>query len=175
MLAGTQGSGNWANRGAPDLGDGGSLSPSDDARRTVEALFRAAYGEILSGLIRRSGLLHVWPALVPVPRAHLVRYGGCLTPHSKLREAIRPTPRQQGKEAEAARPRTPYWSWARLLERVFGLEMTTCPVCRRGTLRLIAVITQESVMTRILRHLQLASEPPPIAPSRVRQEIWAFT
>jgi nucleoside-diphosphate-sugar epimerase len=44
-----------------------------------------------------------------------------------------------------------------------------------GTLRLIAVITQESVMTRILRHLQLASAPAPIAPSRVCQEIWAFT
>jgi Putative transposase len=35
-------------------------------------------------------------ALVPLPRAHLVRYGSCLTPHSKLREAIRLTLRQQG-------------------------------------------------------------------------------
>ena len=96
-------------------------------------------------------------------------------PHSKLREATRPTPRQQGKEADEATPDTPYWHWARLLKRVFNLEMTTCPVCRQGTLRLISVITQESVMTRILRHLQLASVPPPIAPSRVRQEIWAFT
>ena len=61
------------------------------------------------------------------------------------------------------------------MKRVFDLEMITCPVCRRGSLRIIAVITQESVMTRILRHLQLASVPPPIAPSRVRQEIWAFS
>ena len=29
-------------------------------------------------------------------------------------------------------------------------------------------------MTRILRHLQLASVPPPIAPARLRQEIFAF-
>jgi hypothetical protein len=29
-------------------------------------------------------------------------------------------------------------------------------------------------MTRILRHLQLASVPPPIAPARIRQEIFAF-
>ena len=103
-----------------------------------------------------------------------VCYSGCLAPHSKLREAVRPTPRQQGQQAEAPLS-TPYWHWARLLNRVFGLEMTTCPVCRRGTLRVIAVITQESVMTRILRHLQLASVPPPIAPSRVRHEIYAFT
>jgi len=69
---------------------------------------------------------------------------------------------------------TPYWPWARLLGRVFGLDMATCPLCRRGSLRLIAVITQESVITRILRHLQLASVPPPIAPARARQELFAF-
>ncbi len=118
-------------------------------------------------------LLEKLAALVPLPGAHLVRYNGFLAPHSKLREAIRPTPRQQGQETEEARPRTPYWSWARLLERVFGLEMGTCPVCGRGSMRIIADITQESVMTRILRHLQLDSVPPPIAPSRVRQETWA--
>ena len=52
--------------------------------------------------------------------------------------------------------------------------MTTCPFCHRGTLRIIAVITQESVITRILRHLQLASVPPPMAPARVRQELLTF-
>jgi hypothetical protein len=35
-------------------------------------------------------------ALVPLPRMHLVRYGGCLAPHSHLRRAITRTPRQQG-------------------------------------------------------------------------------
>jgi hypothetical protein len=119
-------------------------------------------------------LLEKLAALVPLPRVHLVRYGGCLAPHSHLRGAIRPTPRQQGLDGEEAHTGTPYWPWARLLGRVFGLEMSTCPFCRRGTLRLIAVITQESVITRILRHLQLASVPPPIAPARGRQELVAF-
>ena len=113
-------------------------------------------------------------ALVPLPHGHLVRYGGCLAPHSHLRGAIRPTLRQQGLDGEEAKPSTPYWPWARLLSRVFGLDMSTCPFCRRGSLRIIAVITQESVITRILRHLQLASVPPPIAPARVRQEIFTF-
>jgi len=62
------------------------------------------------------------------------------------------------------------WSWARLLGRVFALDMATCPFCRRGALRIIAAITQESVITLILRHLKLASVPPPIAPARSRQE-----
>src|SRR5262249_54727844 len=74
-------------------------------------------------------LLEKLAALVPLPRVHLVRYGGCLAPHSALREAIRPTPRQQGMDAEEAHPGTPYWPWARLLGRVFGLDMTTCPFC----------------------------------------------
>jgi hypothetical protein len=113
-------------------------------------------------------------ALVPLPRVHLVRSGGCLAPHSYLRGVIRPTLRQQGLDGEEAPPRIPYWPWARLLGRVFGLDMATCPFCRRGALRIIAVITQESVITRILRHLQLASVPPPIAPARCRSEIFVF-
>ena len=119
-------------------------------------------------------LLEKLAALVPLPRVHLVRYGGCLAPHSHLRGAIRPTLRQQGLDGEETQTRTPYWPWARLLGRVFGLDMRTCPFCRRGTLRIIAVITQEAVITRILRHLQLASVPPPIAPARCRQEIFVF-
>jgi hypothetical protein len=80
-----------------------------------------------------------------------------------------PTPRQQGVDGEEAKTGTPSWSWARLLGRVCALDMATCPFCRRGSLRIIAAITQEAVMTRILRHGKLASVPPPIAPARVRQ------
>jgi putative transposase/transposase-like zinc-binding protein len=119
-------------------------------------------------------LLEKLAALVPVPRAHLVRYGGCLAPHSKLRAAIIPTPRQQGADGDESKTGTPYWHWARLLGRVFDLDTATCPFCRRGSLRIIAAITRESVITRILRHLQLASVPPPIAPARLRQEIFVF-
>jgi hypothetical protein len=126
-------------------------------------------------------------ALVPLPRAHLVRYAGCLAPPSTLRAALSPTPRQQGVDGEESQTGTPYWHWARLLGRVFTLAMATClpplcgrrepcdlPFCRRGSLRIIAAITQESVLTRILRHLKLASVPPPIAPARCRQEFFAF-
>jgi hypothetical protein len=41
-----------------------------------------------------------------------VPYGGCLAPHSHLRGAIIPTPRQQGMADEAATDTTsPRWSW----------------------------------------------------------------
>ncbi len=111
---------------------------------------------------------------MPLPRVHLVRYGGILAPHSTLRAAIIPTPRQQGVDGDETKTGTPYWSWARLLGRVFDLDMATCPFCRRGSLRIIAAITHESVITRILRHLKLASVPPPIAPARCHQELFAF-
>jgi hypothetical protein len=115
-------------------------------------------------------LLEKLAAIVPLPRVHLVRYAGCLAPHSKLREAIIPTPRQQGVDGEVVKTGTPYWSWARLLGRVVALELATCPLCHRGSLRIIAAMTQESVITHILRHCKLASVPPPIAPVRSRQE-----
>jgi hypothetical protein len=114
-------------------------------------------------------LLEKLAALVPLPHVHLVRYGGCLAPHSHLRHAIMPSPRQQGMAGEDAHTGTPYWSWARLLGRVFGLEMATCPFCQRGVLRLIAVITQGEVISKILRHLKRAADPPPIAPACSRQ------
>jgi hypothetical protein len=119
-------------------------------------------------------LLEKLSVFVPLPCVHLVRYAGCLAPHSTLRDAIVPTPRQQGVDGEETQTGTPYWKWARLLGRVFGPDMATCPFCRRGSLRIITAITQELVITRILRHLKLASVPPPIAPAHCRQEIFAF-
>jgi hypothetical protein len=114
-------------------------------------------------------LLEKLAALVPLPHVHLVRYGGCLAPHSHLRESIIPTPRQQGIDGEETPRGTPYWTWARLLKRVFALEMGTCPLCQHGVLRLIAVITQGEVISKILRHLKRSADPPPIAPARTRQ------
>ena len=71
------------------------------------------------------------------PNAHRpVRYGGCLAPHSKLRGAIIPTPRQQGVQEPEGRTPLPHWNWARLLKRVFTIGMERCPVCQQGTLRL---------------------------------------
>jgi hypothetical protein len=92
-----------------------------------------------------------------------------LAPHSTLREAIIPTPRQQGVDGEEAQTGTPSWSWARLLGRVFALDMATCPLCRQGALRMIAAITQVEVIRKILRHLKRVADPPPLAPARARQ------
>ena len=75
-------------------------------------------------------------------------------------------------QTETASPR---WSWARLLKRVFALDMARCPWCQQGALRIIAAITQGEVIRKILRHLKLAADPPPLAPARVRQEAFAWS
>ena len=103
--------------------------------------------------------------------------------HDQGRKAIIPTPRQQGVDGEEAKTGTPSWSWARLLGRVFALDMAHClpplcgrrepcdlPFCHRGSLRIIAAITQAEVLRKLLRHLKLAADPPPLAPARARQE-----
>jgi hypothetical protein len=75
-------------------------------------------------------LLEKLAALVPLPRMHLLRYGGCLAPHSHLRAAIIPTPRQQGLEAPDSHTASPNWTWARLLKRIFSIDLERCPVCQ---------------------------------------------
>jgi hypothetical protein len=155
---------------------------------SLERLAQDANGDLLSTFthpwsdgttgIRLSPveLLEKLAALVPLPRVHLVRYGGCLAPHSHLRGAIIPTPRQQGVEdEEATDTASPHWSWARLLKRVFALDMARCPFCQRGSLRIIAAITQGEVIRKILRHLKLAVDTPPIARARLRQEAFAWS
>lgn len=93
-------------------------------------------------------LLEKLAALVPLLHVHLVRYGGCLAPHSHLRGAILLTPRQQGFDGPEVCPTSPRWSWARLLQRVFDVDMARCPLCHQGTLRIIAVITQGRAFAR---------------------------
>jgi hypothetical protein len=154
---------------------------------SLERLERDAHGDLLytfthpwsdgtTGIkLSPVELLEKLVALVPLPRVHLVRYGGCLAPHSKLRGAITPTPRQQGKDELAGGSPSPYWSWARLLKRVFAIDMERCPVCQQGTLRIIAAITEVRVIRKILRHLKLAVDPPPIAPPQQAAFAWEFS
>ena len=91
-----------------------------------------------------------------------------------FRSTFTPTPRQQGVDEPEASTGSPRWSLARLLKRVFDLAMATCPLYHQGALRLIAAPTPGEVIRKILRPLQLAADPPPMAPARCRQEAFAW-
>ncbi len=56
-------------------------------------------------------------------------------------------------------------SWARLLKRVFDIDIEQCPHCG-GTLKIIAAILDPSVIAKILAHLGLPTRAPPRAPAR---------
>lgn len=55
-------------------------------------------------------------------------------------------------------------SWARLLKRVFDIDVERC-ACG-GQLKIIAAIEEPAVIVRILTHLGLAARAPPRAPAR---------
>ena len=59
-------------------------------------------------------------------------------------------------------------SWARLLKRVFEIDLEHCPNCG-GQLKIIAAILEAPVIERILTHLGLQARAPPRTPARERQ------
>ena len=67
----------------------------EDARGDLVYTFTKPWSDGTTGItLSPLELLEKLVALVPLPRVHLVRYGGCLAPHSLLRGTITPTPRQ---------------------------------------------------------------------------------
>ena len=80
-------------------------------------------------------------ALVPRPRLHLVRFHGVLAPNPKLRREIIPTPPEPATKPASdhahAQGSPARMSWARLLKRVFDIDIEHCPNCG-GSLKIIA-------------------------------------
>jgi len=56
-------------------------------------------------------------------------------------------------------------SWAKLLKRVFEIDMEHCPSCGRE-LKIIAAILEQPVTEKILTHLGLQARAPPRAQAR---------
>lgn len=55
--------------------------------------------------------------------------------------------------------------WAELLRKVFALDVLECPKCA-GRLEVIAYIAEAAVAKRILDHLGMDSQAPPLARAR---------
>ena len=97
-------------------------------------------------------------ALVARPRLHLIRFHEALAPNAKPRAAIVPIPPAHTTtghtgdcvHAHGARARM---TWARLLKRVFDLDLERCEQCG-GKMKIIAAIEEPAVIERILTHLK---------------------
>jgi len=108
--------------------------------------------------------------LVPRPRINLLLYQGVLGARSSWRAEV--VQLVGASEAEATAPAAAHpqvgerraspargLRWAELMRRTFAFDVLACVRCG-GRLRLIALIEQTAVITRILRHLGLPSEVP---------------
>ena len=90
-----------------------------------------------------------------------------LAPNTKLRAAIVPSPPDSTTEhtAEHAHHSPARMRWARLLKRVFEIDIEHGPNCG-GSLKIIAAIEEPPVIVRILAHLGLPTRAPPRSPAR---------
>ena len=97
-------------------------------------------------------------ALVPRPRLNLIRFHGVLAPNAKLRAEIIPDSKKNKSHASNASDAVPHSSasvrinWARLLKRVFEIDIEHCPHCG-GNMKIIAAILERAAITKILNHL----------------------
>ena len=132
-------------------------------------------------------------ALVPRPRLNLIclvsaqlRFAnrsdprcanhGVLVSKAKLRSLVVPQEPEQPAQAAApaecevscAHHRPVRLSWAKLLKRVFEIDMTHCPNCG-GHLKIIAAMLEQRMIETILTHLGLQARAPPQAPARGAQ------
>jgi hypothetical protein len=106
-------------------------------------------------------------ALVPRPRLHLIRFHGVLAPNAGLRDAIVPgSPEKSSESADQHAHSAPArMGWARLLKRVFDLDLEHCPRCG-GAFRIIAAIEERAVIVGILTPPGLPARAPPRSPAR---------
>ena len=84
-----------------------------------------------------------------------------LAPNAALRAAIVPGPSEKPGDdaAHDAHEAPARMSWARLLKRVFGIDLEHCPQCG-GEFKIIAAIEWPAVIVRILTHLGLPARSP---------------
>ena len=76
-----------------------------------------------------------------------------------------------GCEATCAYNRPARLSWAKLLKRVFDIDMAHCPKCG-GELKIIAAILEQPVVEKNLTRLGLQARAPPRTPA-LRPELQA--
>ena len=82
-----------------------------------------------------------------------------------VRRPVPGTAHKPGEHAEEHTHTSARIGWARLLKRVFDIDLEHCPQCG-GEFRIIAAIEEPAVIVRILTHLGLPARAPPRSPAR---------
>jgi hypothetical protein len=158
-------------RACPREGGGGA-----DAKDALSG-WHDAYRHVATEFMQRLA------ALVPMPRLNLIHFAsfrftkylltpfhGVLAPNAKLRAEIIPDGKKSSpSDANDDAPHSSTSvriSWARLLKRVFDIDIDQCPCCGE-TLKIIAAILEKAATTKILDHLGLSVRAPPRALAQI--------
>ena len=118
-------------------------------------------------------------ALIPKPRAHLTRYAGVFSRHSNLRAFVVPHElraaqlllplgdSEENEESPNAKPlNSARLGWAKLLKRVFDVDLKRCQLCHSENVKVTAAIMDKKVIDKILSHLGIPTEAPKLHPAR---------
>ncbi|MEW8347339.1 MAG: IS91 family transposase [Candidatus Thiodiazotropha taylori] len=132
-----------------------SLTPNGNVRYELKMPYRDGTTHVIFEPLDFIGKL---AALVPPPRANLIRFHGVFAPNSRYRARVVPGRQAQYKEQDSPgderipAERRASMTWAQRLKRVFGIDIEACPVCG-GTVRIVACIEDPEVIEKILTHL----------------------
>ena len=120
-------------------------------------------------------------ALVPPPRMHRTRYHGLWASHASGRSEVTPKAEEEKSEhndtqgGDCAHNAKRY-AWARLLARVFSIDVLACPKCSAGRMQRVAFITEPDAIRKTLRSVGLPCDSPKPTPSRLeyQRELFAM-
>jgi len=102
-------------------------------------------------------------ALIPPPRKNQIRYHGVFAPNARLRQKVVPkrveAKTEEPEEASSSHARQ---DWAKMMARVFDVDVMMCPRCQ-SDMQTISFVTESKAIKKILDSLELATGPPEIA------------
>ena len=114
-------------------------------------------------------------ALVPPPKSHLVRWGGCFAPNSPYRKQITLEPQiKKGFQFKDETDDTiKNYSWSKMLAQVFKIDVSTCDSCGGDMRKVCSVMDRDSII-KYLSHIGIDHQAPARAPPRQVQESFDF-
>ena len=101
----------------------------------------------------------------------MIRYSGVFASNSRLRKQIVPKQESDANEPEPSKhpASKKHWNWAKLMRRVFEIDVRECPRCM-SQMQTISFITEGKVIWNILASLKMATAPPEPKPSQFINE-----
>jgi hypothetical protein len=113
-------------------------------------------------------------AIIPPPRKHQIRFHGVFAPNARVRKQVVPKKdeaeaKPESTEAKQAGNPESKKSFAKLIARVFDIDVLCCPRCK-SKMQVISFITETQTIRDILKSLKMATAPPEMAKTDTREQ-----